>query len=253
METQAVLDDCGINSPSSLIDDIGRAFDESRARQKEEDEQKKIIEKARQLIWNTPDGNETSPSPQESQFRFLRQDFHKKLADAIEELTVVTLAAVLEADCQLQIWRREMAVSSRSRYISKARVSGKDAPMPSVFRVNIEDRQATLPVFLSKRPNGRLSRRKLQEQRSDAIFLAQLKAAGKNALERALEEEKVSDAEFDQLWTEFQKPPRQLDTRYFYQGGLGFCEFARTRAVQSKPKDSKKNEKNKRKRKQTGK
>lgn len=176
MGTQAVLSDCEM----SLVDDIERTLNESRVRHKEKEEQKRIIEKARQFIRNTADGEETMPSPQEAHLRFLRLDFHQKLADAVEELTVVTLAAVLEADRQLQIWRREIEAPSRSQYVSKAHVPGKDMPMPSVFRVNIEDRQAIPPVFLPKRPDRRLGKRKLREQRSDAIFFGATKGGWKN-------------------------------------------------------------------------
>lgn len=229
MEIQTALDDCGINCPSSLIDDITLELEESKERKKEEDEQKRRIEQARQFIWDIADGNETLPSSQLAQFRFLLQNFHRKLADAIEELTVDTLAAVLEADRQLQIWRCSMEAPNQSQYVPRVRVSSRDAPMPPMFRVSIEDRQATLPVNLPKCSNKRLGRRKLWEQRSDAIFLAQLKAAGKTALEKMWKEEKITDSEFDQLWSELQKPPRQLDSRYFWAGGAGFCEFSRTR------------------------
>ncbi len=259
METQTALDDGGINCPSSLmslIDDIALDFEKSKARKEEEDNQKRKIEQSRQFIENTADGNETLPSSPLIQLRFLRQDFYQKLANAIEELTVLTLAAVLEADRQLQTWRRSMEAPSQSRYVPKVRVLNKAVPMPPVLRVNIEDRQTTFPVFLPGHClSRRLAKRKLQEQRSDAIFSAQLKTVSakqitegkKTALEEALEKEKITDTEFSRLWLELQKPSRQLDQRYFYQGGAGFCEFARTRAVTKSKKDSKKKEKNKRK------
>lgn len=256
MKIQAVSDDCGINCPSSsssLIDDIVLDLEEFKARKKEKDEQKRRIEQARQSIWETGDGHEALSSPQQAHLRFLRQDFYRKLAAVIEELTVDTLAAVLEAERRLQIWRCSMEAPSQSRYVLKACLPSKDAPMPATFKVRIEDRQATLPVPLSKRPNGRLIRRKLWEQRSDNIFLAQLKTVSakqitegrKTALEEAFEKEKLTDLEFNRLWLELQKPPRQLDWRYFYAGGMGFCEFSRTRAVQSKPKSDSKKKKGK--------
>ena len=92
---------------------------------------------------------------------------------------------------------------------------------------------------------SRKARREAAERRTYEIALAEARVRGLEEVILEYSNGMISQEDFDGAVEDFGRPPRQIDKRYLWNGGSGFCEASRTRAVQSQPKDKKKKKGNK--------
>ena len=227
---------------SSLFDALVTSLDEGV---KEREESRADAKRARDTLKRIDAGHkDTVPSSSRREMRRLRALFYDRLSAFIEEPGDDRLVSSRQAYIA---WQKEK-IALQPAIVASEGVSHGGFFGPAFMEYGLKPPTSPKAARImggrwpDKNPRpSRQQRTAASERRRIERHWASLMAATPERLEYLLDQDLINDLVYDQV-TEAHRLPlsRKIDKRYFYNGGGGFCESSRTRAVQAKPDKKKK-------------